>query len=259
MPPRAARRAPPPIAVSDERGIRSLHIGGEAIQSAMRISDPWSLHLDYTRCMMASLLFQPDPRTALILGLGGGSIAKFLYRRLRKVRTRAVEIDPRVVAVARAQFGLPPDDARLAVEVGDGATALDGAAVDLLVVDAFDDETPAEPLATKEFFERARAALAPGGVMVANLMSDDPKLARRLRQIREAFGGVVVQLRAFTDENLVVIGLQAPPPRIPWRELHARARVLHERLELPFPRYVRALRAKNRWNYRHLVLHGEDD
>lgn len=259
MPPRAARRAPPPIAVSDERGIRSLHIGGEAIQSAMRISDPWSLHLDYTRCMMASLLFQPQPRTALILGLGGGSIAKFLHRRLRGVRIRAIEIDKRVVDVARAQFALPPDGPRLKVEVGDGATALDGAEVDLLVVDAFDDETPAEPLATREFFERARAALAPGGVMAANLMSDDPKLARRLHDIRDAFGGVVVQLPAFTDENLIVIGLQAPPPRIAWRDLHERARALQARLELPFPRYVRGLRAKNRFNYRHLVLHGEGD
>ena len=39
----------------------------------------------------------------------------------------------------------------------------------------------------------------------------------------------------------------------------ARARVLQERLELPFPRYVRGLRAKNRFNYRHLVLHGDAD
>lgn len=254
MPLRAVRRTPPPIAVSDERGIRSLHIGGEAIQSAMRLSDPWALQLDYTRCMMASLLFHPGPRTAMILGLGGGSIAKFLHRHLREVRTTAVEIDPRVVAVARAQFALPPDDARLAVVVADGARALAGAAADLLVVDAFDDETPAEPLATRAFFGRARAALAHGGVLVANLMSDDPKLERRLGHIRDAFGGTVVQLPAFTDENLIVIGLQSPPARIAWRDLHARARALQARLELPFPRYVRALRAKNRWTYRHLVL-----
>ena len=53
-----------------------LHVGGEAIQSAMRMDDPFALELDYTRCMMAFLLFHPQPRRALMIGLGGGSIAR---------------------------------------------------------------------------------------------------------------------------------------------------------------------------------------
>ena len=43
----------------------------EAIQSAMRLEDPFALELDYTRCMMAFLLFHPEPRRALMIGLGG--------------------------------------------------------------------------------------------------------------------------------------------------------------------------------------------
>ena len=39
----------PSIAVSDARGVRTLHVGGEAIQSAMRIAEPDALALDYTR------------------------------------------------------------------------------------------------------------------------------------------------------------------------------------------------------------------
>ena len=48
------------IAVSDSRGVRSLHVGGEAIQSSMKLGDPFALALDYTRCMMAFLLFHPE-------------------------------------------------------------------------------------------------------------------------------------------------------------------------------------------------------
>src|SRR5258707_1516289 len=124
------------IAVSDKYGYRTLHVGGEAIQSTMRISDPWSLALDYTRCMMAFLLFHPEPREALMIGLGGGSLAKFFFRHFRKTRMRVVELDPRVVAAARAHFGLPPDDAGLSVEIGDGAEALSAECCDLLMVDA---------------------------------------------------------------------------------------------------------------------------
>src|SRR5205814_8924110 len=100
----------PTIAVSDSRGVRTLHVGGEAIQSAMRIDDPHALALDYTRCMMAFLLFHPEPREALMIGLGGASLPTFSHKTIRKSKVRVVEVDPRVVAAARAHLELPPDD-----------------------------------------------------------------------------------------------------------------------------------------------------
>jgi spermidine synthase len=96
-----ARR--PHVVVSESGGLRALHIGGTAVQSAMQLNDPYALALDYTRCMMAFLLFHAEPREALMIGLGGGSLAKFLHRELRHLRVRVVEIDTRVVAAgARA-------------------------------------------------------------------------------------------------------------------------------------------------------------
>src|SRR5688572_25682177 len=129
-----------PVAVSDARGVRTLHVGGEAIQSAMRIDDPFALALDYTRCMMGFLLFHPEPREALMIGLGGGSLAKFFHRRLHATRVRVVELDRRIVQTARAHFALPSDDERLTVEIGDGAEALAPECCDVLVIDAYHDE-----------------------------------------------------------------------------------------------------------------------
>src|SRR3954467_9382027 len=113
-----------PVAVSDARGVRTLHVGGEASQSAMRSGDPYALALDYKRCMMSFLLFHPEPRQALMIGLGGGSLPKFFHRHLKKTPVRLVELDPAVVAAARQHFALPADDERLTVEIGDGAQAL---------------------------------------------------------------------------------------------------------------------------------------
>ena len=90
-----SRKAKPAIAVSDARGVRTLHVGGEAIQSAMRIDDPHALALDYTRCMMAFLLVHPEPRDALMIGLGGASLPKFFHRHLKGTRVRVVELDER--------------------------------------------------------------------------------------------------------------------------------------------------------------------
>src|SRR3989338_4278117 len=92
---RKAKR--PDLVVSEERGVRHLHVGGEAIQSAMRLEDPFALELDYTRCMMAFLLFHPVPRRALMIGLGGGSLAKFFHRRLAGLRTHVLDEQARVV------------------------------------------------------------------------------------------------------------------------------------------------------------------
>ena len=86
-------KSKPSIAVSESRGVRTLHVGGEAIQSSMRLEDPYALALDYTRCMMAFLLFHPEPRRALMIGLGGGSLAKFFHKFLKRTSIKVVELD----------------------------------------------------------------------------------------------------------------------------------------------------------------------
>ncbi|MDX1374705.1 MAG: spermidine synthase [Burkholderiales bacterium] len=238
-------RRPPAITVSEAGGVRSLHVGGEAIQSAMCIDDPFALALDYTRCMMAFLLFHPRPRDVLMIGLGGGSLAKFVHRRMKRSRVRAIESDARVVQAARRHFALPPDDARLAIEVGDGAQALAPQSCDVLMVDGFEDEAQAPGLASRDFYDAAYLALRAPGVLVVNFMSDDPALDRRLRSLERAFGGAVLALPALSDPNVVVLALRGTPARMSWARLHARAARLERRFGLPFPRYVGALKRMN--------------
>ena len=152
-----------------------MHVGGEAIQSLMRINDPHALALDYTRCMMSFLLLHPEPREALMIGLGGGSLPKFFHRNLRKTHVRVVELDPAVVSAARQHFSLPPDDERLTVETGDGAQALYPECCDVLVVDAYHDELHVPELASAEFYEGAFLALREPGALIINFMNEDPK------------------------------------------------------------------------------------
>jgi spermidine synthase len=244
----------PALTVSEERGVRTLHVGGEAIQSSMRLSDPFALELDYTRCMTSFLVFHPRPRRALKIGLGGGSLVKFFWRRLPWMRTRVVELDERVVAVAREQFFLPPDDARLSIEVGDGAEALAPECCDLLVVDAFADEHPPAALVSQAFFDAAWLALEEPGAMVMNFMDDDPKLDERLRRIENAFGGRVLALPALYDPNVIVIALKGAPQAIAWEELQSRAQALELRYGIPYPRYLPRLKRMNRTDALNLYL-----
>jgi len=244
----------PDLVVSEERGVRHLHVGGEAIQSAMRLDDPHALELDYTRCMMAFLLFHPQPRRALMIGLGGGSLAKFFHRRLAGLRTHVVEYDERVIATARALFHVPADDARLTVEHGDGVEALAPECCDLLVVDGYEDESTPAAMVSQAFFDASWCALQEPGVLAMNFMNDDPDFDRILQRIERAFGGAVIAFQSLRDPNIVVLGLKGAPVSLEWNVLRARATALEKRYGLPFARYVERLRTMNRWTVDELVI-----
>jgi spermidine synthase len=234
--------------------VRTLHVGGEAIQSAMKLGDPFALALDYTRCMMGFLLFHPRPSQALMIGLGGGSLPKFFHRNLRRTKVRIVELDERIVHTARTQFSLPPDDARLSVEVGDGAQALSPECCDVLVIDAYHDEEHVQELASQAFYDAAYLALASPGVLVVNFMDDDRKLDEYLRRLESSFGGAVLAMKALYDPNVIAFALKGLPPAIEWDALRARAAELESRLGLPFGRYVSRLRGMNSFDAARLLL-----
>ncbi len=231
-----------------------MHVGGSAIQSAMRLSDPHALALDYTRCMMSFLLFQSEPPEALMIGLGGGSLPKFFHKHLKKTHVRVVELDPAVVAAARQHFALPPDDERLKVEIGDGAQALYPEGCDLLVVDAYHDELHVPELAAAEFYDAAFLALREPGALVINFMNDDPKLDQYLQRLERAFGGAVLAMPALYDPNILVFAFRGAPASIPWTTLRSRAEKLEARYGLPFTRYVPRFRSMNHSNGKDLLF-----
>ena len=234
--------------------MRTLHVGGEAIQSSMRIDDPYALALDYTRCMMGFLLFHPEPREVLMIGLGGGSLAKFVHKNFRKAIVRVVEVEEQIVSAAREHFALPRDDARLKVEVGDGAEALEPECCDVLVIDAFEDELHVPRLASGEFYDGAFLALREPGALVVNFMNDDPKLDLTLQRLERAFGGAVLVMPALYDPNIIAFALKGLGGSVTWDALRSRAENLESRYGLPFTRYVSRLRAMNRWNAAELII-----
>jgi spermidine synthase len=206
--------------------------------------------------MMNFLLVHPEPREALMIGLGGGSLPKFFHKHLKKTRVRVVELDPAVVAAARTHFSLPPDDERLVVDIGDGAQALYPECCDVLVVDAYHDELHVPELASAEFYDAAFLAVREPGAVVVNFMNDDPKLDEYLQRLERAFGGAVLAVPALYDPNIIAFAFRGAPPSIAWSTLRSRAEKLEARYGLPFTRYVSRLRSMNRATAQELVIAG---
>jgi spermidine synthase len=249
-------RSRPSVEVSEAGGVRTLHLGGHAIQSAIRLSSPDRLELAYTQAMMAFLLFQPAPRELLMVGLGGGSIARFVHARLPRTRITVVEVNPQVVAAARGFFGLPPDEDRVKVLVGDGAAHVPAcrAACDALLLDAFEDGRSVRSLATQDFYDACREALRPDGILVVNFIADEPRFGTYLARLERSFAGKILCLPAEDRVNVIVLGLKGRAARIAIEPLKRTARALKARYDLPFDRFVRDLVDHNPGTAAHLAL-----
>jgi spermidine synthase len=228
-------------------GIRSLYFSMRFIQSAMRLDEPDALHLAYTKRMMAFLLFNPEPRSIVLLGLGGGSLGKFCYRHLPLTSFVALEVDPDVLAL-RDAFCVPPDDERFRVIHGDGVryVAEQASEIDVLLVDTFDAAGVAPALAQGDFFRDTHRCLAPDGVLVMNFAGPKETYAPHVERLHRHFGDNTIAISVRDDANFVLFAFKNPGVEFRWEAKKALAPRLRTRFGLDFHSLARQLERGHR-------------
>ena len=199
--------------LTESDGILSLQFDEWSTQSEMSIDDTDELVIPYTRAIMSFLLLAPSPTHVAMIGLGGGSLAKYCYRYLPGTEITTVEINPDVIAL-RNEFAIPADDARFRVLLGDGAEWVADSASqsnvqpDVLIVDGFDaDGLPAQ-LSSQGFYDDCFAALADTGIMVVNMWKDYPHYDEYLARISNSFAGNRVIVDAEDGFNHIVLAVK---------------------------------------------------
>ena len=198
--------------VKEDASGKSLHFTQGELQSRMLTASPWHLDVDYTRTMMGFLLFHPAPLRIGMIGLGGGSLAKFCYHYLPASHMLVLENNPHVIALRR-EFQVPDDDARFQVIAADGALFLRNKApvFDVLLVDGFDHQGQPAALCSPAFYADCHAALSPGGLLVVNLHYDHADYPLLVARIRLGFGGNAVEVLSDEESNSVVFASKGPP------------------------------------------------
>lgn len=182
-------QAPSQPYVASNSLVRSLHFDHFETQSRMSLRDPRALLLKYTQTMMGFLLFGMRPTRIAMIGLGGGSLAKFCYHYLPAARIDVAEINPAVIAL-REQFLVPADDHRFQVHLADGAEfiARSSGEFDVLMVDGYDVTGMPEQLGTQDFYDACRQSLRADGVLVSNLYRRTDNYDDCVARIDRAFG-----------------------------------------------------------------------
>ncbi|MBT9491739.1 MAG: transferase [Paucibacter sp.] len=184
---------------------RALHFSICEIQSRMQTQRPHALDLDYTRTMAAFMLFSPEPDMLAMIGLGGGSMAKFCHRFLPATRIKVIEINPHVIAL-REQFCVPPDDGRFKVRRGDGAdfVRFPPYRLDVLLVDGFDYDGQPPALCSQRFYDDCHDALQPNGLLVINLHAGHRDFDVHVARIRRTFGAEILLVADADGSNTIV-------------------------------------------------------
>lgn len=232
------------IAISEQNGVRSLHLGGDMIQSAMKIDAPNELALLYTQCMMGFLLFHPVPVHVLMIGLGGGSLAKFVYHRMLETKITVVEINQQVISTAFSYFSLPTEDERFRIILADGAQYIvdHPLSTDVLMIDGYNGGCQMATLCSQELYNQAYQALCRDGMMVINLLSRDKNLNIYLQRIKNSFQERIITMLSEPRGNLIVFAFKQSAGKPAWNILKTRAKKLEETYGLPFPDFVSKLK-----------------
>ena len=198
--------------VRDDQETRSLHFNIDAMQSMMSCHRPFDLEIAYTKTMMGFLLAKANPVHILMIGLGGGSLAKFCYQNLPQTRITVVEINPRIIALRR-QFLIPDDDERFSVVCADGADFVRGArpAFDVVLVDGFDNQGLSAQLCTQAFYDHCWDSMTADGVLVANLDNEHPAHAAVIQRIDQVFKGNAMEIKVIDRSNRIAFAVKGRP------------------------------------------------
>ncbi len=158
------------VQVFDDGEKRYLAFGNDTEQSCILKSDAALLQYEYTRAMLLPLLFMRSPKTALVLGLGAGSVVSCLHQQLQSLKITAIELRQSVVDVAKRYFQLPDDD-KLQVEVSNADDYLrqrTGEAFQLILSDIYGADNVDDLQLQERYIDQCRQHLDPQGWLALN-------------------------------------------------------------------------------------------
>jgi len=200
----AAKGLPDMPFIYEENTTLTMHFDMHSVQSVMRKDDSERLVLGYTRTMMGFLFFHPEPERIAMIGLGGGSLAKYCVKYLPDTHFTAVEVNEKVIAL-RDKFRIPSDNEKFRVLQADGAdyVANRSEKIDVLLVDGFNEDGHPAKLCSAGFYDNCYAKLRNGGVMAVNLLANDLKYGTYTSRMRDSFDDKVVVVDAEEHGNKI--------------------------------------------------------
>ncbi len=147
----------------------------------------------------------PKARSAVVFGLGAGTVSRKLVRNGLKVSV--VEINPDALAAAVTHFGFPASDVDMHLQDARTFARECKTSYDIAIVDLAQDDSVPDYLRAKEFFADLKRCLHPDGILLMNTFLDtrnDEPNGRLFATIASAFP--VLYLSGERKGNSFIVG-----------------------------------------------------
>jgi spermidine synthase len=217
-----------PVEVVDAPPLRSLYLGTPIQQSSMFLHDPYALEMEYTRLMTLNLLFQPQAKKFLFLGLGGGSLPKYFCKFLPDSQIDVIELSPKVIEAGRRFFHVPTDDSRFHVHCCDAYDFLamdQHGDYDAIFIDLYGGHGPSSVISKQDFFFRCKERLKDQGILIWNMWTTGSGSHRNqaLKNLGSSFGVNFLVLPNDESPNFVLIVFSEHHPKYTLDEIRNQA------------------------------------
>lgn len=224
------------VEVTQLDNVRSMHLGSETIQSSMDMKDPYKLMLPYSWGMMCYTIFHPKAKDTVLVGLGGGSIAKYIWKHCPNIHQTVIELNPQVISIAKSHFETPENDARLNVIEGDGLQYIQEnlGTCDVLMMDAFGSHGMPPGFCTQTFFDDCADALRPDGLLQINLWGSDKNFDVYLQRMEQTFNDRVLMMPTGKPGNIIVFGFKSELPITNIKTMRERAQAARHDHDINF-------------------------
>jgi spermidine synthase len=206
------------VQVIDREGLRFLSFDG-SMETRMSLRNPLQGHFEYTEHFQMPVLWRPEMKNVLMIGLGGGSTQRAFQHYFPDVTVDTVEIDPTVVQVAKKYFPVK-ESPTLKIHVSDGRVFLrrSEAKFDVIIMDAYVKSRYGSfipyHLATKEFFDLASAHLSEDGALAYNVIGKlqgwQADIVGAVYKTMKSVFPEVYFFPSTESQNVVLIGTKSP-------------------------------------------------
>jgi len=187
----------PKITVCKFMGQIRIDCGG-LTQSGTIIHDIWS------HVLHQIIPGKFAPKEILLLGLGGGTLARLLHRKFKHAHITAVEIDPVMIDIAKKYFHADRLTRLSIVNADAAAYPLSANHFDLIFVDCYLGDSIPPKLESIQFIDQLYTRLAPGGFLFINRLYWD-KYVQPTQEYARVIGRHFSFLKIIhTSYNLVI-------------------------------------------------------
>lgn len=140
---------------------------------------------------------------ALILGLGGGGIAKILRKNYPEIKITGVDIDPVIVDLGKKYLKL--DEQNVDIKIQDVNEFKTTKKYDLVCVDTYQGDQFPEEFATEEFAKKVKSFLHKDGIAIFNRLygPEDRKIALEHEKVLEKVFASVE--RNYPEANIMFV------------------------------------------------------